>query len=234
MKESRPYQPFLLRVLHGLTGICSIAALLTAYWTYDTYDSRWFTLSLPKFPEIEGIHGTFGLYTLIVFPFFAIYAFRRGSRRLIQSDSLQKLARPGKPIFWYSLHRFANTIALFALAFAIYSGRMMDSEWLPKGELHHPWYYAHLISWVILTLCILFHLLLSAKVGGKPLLLSMLHRYSRDRDRPRLWPGKIAEWWSKFRAESAIVWLRSLDLYKILEMLILTAILAAWIVPLFK
>ncbi len=91
MKTNQPYQPLLLRILHGFTGIALIAAMVTAYWTYDTFDGRWLKLPLPEYREIESIHGTFGLYTLIIFPVFAIYAFRRGNKRLIQSDSLNKL-----------------------------------------------------------------------------------------------------------------------------------------------
>jgi len=52
---------------------------------------------------------------------------------------------------------------------------MMDEKWLPNGELDRPWYYAHLISWVIRVVCIALHLLINAKVGGLPLLLSMLN-----------------------------------------------------------
>ncbi len=148
--------------------------MVTAYWTYDTFDGRWLKLPLPEYREIESIHGTFGLYTLIIFPVFAIYAFRRGNKRLIQSDSLNKLTQFGKPIWWYSLHRLVNTLILFALTFALYSGRMMDSKWLPEGELNHFWYYAHLLSWLIMAVCLILHLLMTAKVGGVPLLLSIL------------------------------------------------------------
>ncbi|MDJ0585680.1 MAG: cytochrome b/b6 domain-containing protein, partial [Microcystis sp. M49636_WE2] len=41
MKTNQPYQPLLLRILHGFTGIALIAAMVTAYWTYDTFDGRW-------------------------------------------------------------------------------------------------------------------------------------------------------------------------------------------------
>jgi hypothetical protein len=53
-----PYQPLLLRILHGLIGLTAIAAIVTAFWTYNTYDGRWGKIPLPKFSEIEGIHGT--------------------------------------------------------------------------------------------------------------------------------------------------------------------------------
>jgi hypothetical protein len=103
MKTNQPYQPLLLRILHGFTGIVLIAAMVTAYWTYDTFDGRWLKLPLPEYGEIESIHGTFGLYTLIIFPIFAIYAFRRGNKRLIQSDSLNKLTQFGalRYLLWF-------------------------------------------------------------------------------------------------------------------------------------
>lgn len=153
-KFSKPYQPFLLRILHGLTGLFAIAAMITAFWTYDTYDGRWGRIPLPKFAEIEGIHGTFDLWTLLIFPFFVVYAFNRGQRRLIQSNSFNKLIQLGQPIWWYTLHRIVNTLSIVALTFAVFSGKMMSEKWLPQGELNHFWYYAHLISWLILVIAI--------------------------------------------------------------------------------
>ena len=46
-KFSQPYQPLLLRILHGLIGLFTIAAVITAYWTYDVYDGRWGSITLP-------------------------------------------------------------------------------------------------------------------------------------------------------------------------------------------
>jgi hypothetical protein len=234
MKVNQPYQPLLLRILHGLTGIVLIAAMVTAYWTYDTFDGRWLKLPLPEYREIESIHGTFGLYTLIIFPIFAIYAFRSGNKRLMQSDSLNKLTQFGKPIWWYSLHRLVNTLALFALTFALYSGRMMDSEWLPRGELNHFWYYAHLISWLIMAACLILHLLMSAKVGGIPLLLSIIQWRFREQDSPKLWLSQMRQWWLNLSLTDIGKWWQSPNLYKVLETLILLAILGAWIIPLFN
>jgi hypothetical protein len=208
--------------------------MITAYWTYDTFDGRWLKLPLPEYREIESIHGTFGLYTLIIFPVFAIYAFRRGNKRLMQSDSINKLTQFGKPIWWYSLHRLVNTLALFALTFALYSGRMMDSAWLPRGELNHFWYYTHLISWLIMAVCLILHLLMSAKVGGIPLLLSIIQRRVRKQDSPKLWLSQMRQWWLNMRLAAIGQWLQSLNLYKVLETFILLAIIGAWIIPLFN
>lgn len=228
----KPYQPLLLRILHGLTGLNAIAALLTAFWTYDTYDGRWGRIFLPRFEEIEGIHGTFGLFTLLIFPFFIIYAFRPGKRRLLQANSLTKLTAVGKPIWWYTLHQLTNTIMLVALTFALFSGKMMDEKWLPNGELNHNWYYAHLVSWLVLFFCIALHLLMSAKVGGSPLLMSMLHWQFREQDNPRKWREHILNWWENFRLISLADWLKSN--FNVGEAIFLFSLVAAWIISLLK
>lgn len=231
MKPTQPYQPLLFRILHGLTGLFAIAAMVTAFWTYDTYDGRWGRIPLPSYDAIEGIHGTFGLYTLLIFPAFVLYAFHRGYKRLIQPDFLAKLTRIGQPIWWYTLNRFTNTLALLALTFALFSGKMMDETWLPEGELNHAWYYAHLISWGIMVLAIALHLLINAKVGGTALLQSVLHWKFRDRDSPSLWSSHLAQWRSDFRL---IKTRSSVSPLMVLEGAILISLIAAWILPLFK
>ncbi len=233
MKPSQPYQPFLLRVLHGLTGLFLIAAILTAFWTYNTYDGRWGRIPLPSYREIEGIHGTFGLYTLLIFPAFVLYAFRQGQRRLVQPDSLAKLSQLGKPIWWYTLNRLTNTFTLLALTFALFSGKMMDDTWLPKGELNHAWYYAHLTAWVIMVIAIALHLLMNAKVGGAPLLLSMLNWKFREQDSPKLWPSYLSQWRLRVQQGSWVTWFSPHPLIG-LETAILLSLIAAWIISLFK
>lgn len=234
MKLAQPYQPLLLRILHGLTGLFLVSAILTAFWTYDTYDGRWGRIPLPDYRDIEGLHGTFGLYTLLVFPAFVLYAFHRGHKRLIQPDSLATLAQVGKPIWWYTLNRFTNTFVLVALTLALLSGKMMDETWLPKGELNHAWYYAHLIAWVIMVVAIALHLLMNAKVGGAPLLNSMLNWQFRDKDSPSLWAAHLSQWWLSLQQGSWSNWFPSSRTLMWLEMAILFSIIAAWIIPLFK
>jgi hypothetical protein len=233
-KFSQPYQPLLLRILHGLTGLFAIAAIATAYWTYDVYDGRWGRIPLPKFTAIEGIHGTFGLWTLLIFPLFVIYAFNRGQRRLIQPDSLAKLTQFGKPIWWFSLHRSVNTLCILAVTFAVFSGKMMDEKWLPKGELNHTWYYAHLIAWSILVVAIALHFLMSIKVGGIPLILSMLHGKIRSQDSPLLWREHIINWRNNSAQMIIQRWLSSISLLKIIEIFVLVTIVLAWMISLIK
>lgn len=231
---SRPYQPFLLRVLHGVTGLCLLAAILSAYWTYDTYDRRWGGLSLPTWREIEGIHGTFGLWTLLIFPAFLLYACHRGQKRLAQPDSFRQLAQMGKPIWWYTLNRLMNTLALLALTFALFSGKMMDETWLPKGELQHGWYYAHLISWVVMVAVIALHLLINAKVGGSPLLLSMLTWQFREKDSPARWPSHLSQWWLEVQQGAWVSWFQPMTAPIALEIIILCSLVLGWILPVFK
>jgi len=233
-KYSQPYQPLLLRILHGLTGFFAILAIITAFWTYDTYDGRWGRIPLPEFTEIEGIHGTFGLWTLLIFPLFVVYAFHRGQNRLIQSDSLTKLTQFGQPIWWYTLHRLVNTLSILALTFAVFSGKMMSEKWLPQGELNHRWYYAHLISWLVLVTCIALHLLMSIKVGSLPLILSMINWRFRSKDSPTLWRKNFDNWRDNFDITTIKQWLSSQDLLKFIEIFVLITIVSAWIISFIK
>ena len=236
MKPTIPYQPLLLRLLHGLTGLFLVLAILSAFWTYNTYDGRWGTVSwLPTYKAIEGVHGTFGLYTLLIFPGFVFYAFNRGKHRLGQPKSLTKLTHQiGKPVWWHALSRFVNTLTLVALTFALFSGKMMDEKWLPNGELEHFWYYGHLVSWAVMVVAISLHLLMNAKVGGAPFLLSMLTWKFRAQDSPRLWKNHIIAWWSNFRPGPWSNWAALLTTRPKLEVAIWISLMAAWLISLSK
>jgi hypothetical protein len=236
MPSAQPYQPLLLRILHGLTGISTILAIVTAAWTFDTYDARWINLPWPHLPAIEGIHGTFGLYALLLFPLLVLYSFRQGHRRLAQSATVATLTKqsPSHPLWWYALHRCTNTLMLLALTWSLFSGKMMSSEWLPKGELAHFWYYAHLTGWLSLICSLGLHVLMAAKVGGVPLLRSMLTWRFRSVDHPRLWPRQMTETCQQIQLKTLKGWLRWVQTFKLLEAIILLILVAGWIIPLFK
>lgn len=192
MPQSQPYQPSLLRFLHGINALIALLAIITSFWVYNTYDGRFGQLPLPQIDDIIGIHGTFGKTLLFaVMPAFALYSFHIGQKRLIQSDSFQKLSQLGKPIGWYSLHRIINTTMLLAVTFSLVSGSMVKEEWLPAGELNHTWYSLHLIGWVVLVFCLAIHLLMSAKVGGWSFLVSIFSLKSRSNDSPASWIKQI-------------------------------------------
>lgn len=228
----QPYQPLLLRLLHGITGIATIAAILTAYWTYDTFDRRWGHF-LPEFKDIEGIHGTFGVFSIVMLPLLLIYACHRGARRLIQPDTIAQLQHLDRPIGRYSLHRLINTLSLIALAFAVFSGKMMDETWLPKGELTHFWYSAHLVSWVILIICIAAHTLTAARVGGVPLLQSIWRWSYRPADSPTRWVDQVRHWWQGLTIVT-LEWQRLPSMLQILEGVILVSVALGWLLPVFK
>lgn len=192
MPQSRPYQPLLLRLLHGLNAAIALLAILTAFLVYNTYDGRLGKVPVARIADIIGIHGTFGKMLLLgVMPAFALYSFHAGQKRLVQPDSFGKLTQLGKPIWWYSLHRIVNTLMLLALTWAIASGSMVKEEWLPAGELTQLWYYLHASGWVVLVFCLAMHLLMSAKVGGLPLILSMFDAAYHPKDSPAGWWQKI-------------------------------------------
>jgi thiosulfate reductase cytochrome b subunit len=230
MTRSAPYQPLFLRIIHGVNGILVIAAIITGFLVYNTFDKRFGSIPIPKIDPIQGIHGTAGLFFLLLLPAFALYSFHAGERRLLQPDSIQRLSQFNKPIWWVSLQRLANTLMLIASVLAVVSGRMMKEEWLPVGELDHIWYYFHLTAWVIMVCCLAIHLLMSAKVGGAPLLLSMFSWQFRPED------SRLRGWWGNFPnnlSEKFNQLMQSNLVLRIIEVFVLLGIIAAFVLPLF-
>jgi Prokaryotic cytochrome b561 len=199
MPRSKPYQPLLLRLLHGVNALLVIGAVITGFLVYDSWDGRFGKLALTKANrDLIDIHGTFGFFIFfIALPIFVIYCFTAGKSRLIQGDTLAKLSEVGKPIWWYTLQRIANTAMLLAGILAVISGKFQDENWLPNGELNHVWYYAHLIAWAIVVFALAIHLLMSVKVGGLPLLLSMFDVKYRPEDSPKLWREKVTNFFRR-------------------------------------
>jgi hypothetical protein len=225
MSRSTPYQPLLLRILHGVIGILAIAAMITGFLVYNTFDGRFGKILIPRIDAIIDIHGTLAVFFLFVFPAIALYSFHAGNKRLLQQDSLQKLTEFGRPIWWVSLQRIANTLMLIASVFALISGRMMQEEWLPTGELNHSWYYLHLIAWVVMIFCLAIHVLMSSKVGGVPLLVSMFLLKVRAEDSPSHWLRSLRDWWGNFGIGNNL-------LLRVVEIMVLLGIVVAFILPL--
>lgn len=221
MSQPYPYQPVLLRLLHSAAALLTTLALISGFWVYNTYDKRWGSLTLPKLDDIQGIHGTIALTFLLFLPAFALYSFHLGARRLIQEQSFSQLKQIGKPVWWVSIHRFATTLMLLAATFAVVTGRMMKEEWLPAGEINHSWYLAHLTAWAVMFTSLALHLLMGAKVGGVPLLLSMLNWKIRDEDKPNSWFRGI-----NFNQSSLVL--------KIIESIVIGGIIAAFLLPIFN
>lgn len=220
MSQFRPYQPALLRILHGAAAILVILSLISGFWVYNTYDRRWGALPLPRLDAIQDIHGTIALTFFLLFPLFALYSFHIGDRRLTDRRSLQQLQRLGDPVGWVSLHRLTNTVMLLASTLAIVTGRMMKEAWLPAGDLDRLVYFGHLIAWACVFFCLMLHLLLSAKLGGVPLLISMFRWGLREGDAPRSWLQGI-----RWQPSSAVL--------KGIEIVTIAGIFIAAIAPLF-
>jgi Prokaryotic cytochrome b561 len=199
MPRTKPYQPLLLRLFHGVNALLIIGAAITGFLVYDSWDGRFGGLSLTKANRsLIDIHGTFGFFiSFVALPLFIIYCLKAGRNRLVQSGTLQQLTKVGKPAWWYALHRIANTALLIAALFAVVSGKFQDENWLPRGEVNHTWYYVHLIAWVVVVFAIATHLLMSIKVGGLPLLISMFDTQYRPEDNPKLWREKIVGWFRR-------------------------------------
>ncbi|MGK7956885.1 MAG: cytochrome b/b6 domain-containing protein [Crocosphaera sp.] len=234
MRIIRPYQPLLLRLVHGLTASFLILAMITAYWTYDVYDGRWGQIPLPKFEEIEGIHGTFGLWTLLVFPTLVFYAFHQGRKRLIQHNTFSNLTDLKRKGWSYHLHRIINTLMLISLTFAVFTGKMMDEKWLPNGELYHGWYLAHLLSWVIMMFSLGYHLLMSAKIGGFPFFLSMFNWLYKPQDSPQHWQSYVINYFQNIKVSWIKQWWQTTFWIKWLELLIWMGLGMAWIISIIK
>jgi hypothetical protein len=221
MLRPHPYQPVLLRILHGIAAALLVLALISGFWVYNTYDKRWGSFVLPMIGDIQGIHGTIALTFLLFLPFFAFYSFHVGYRRLIQEQSFSQLKQIGQPVWWISVHRFANTLMLLAATFAVVTGRMMKEEWLPAGELYRQWYLAHLVAWACVFISLLLHMLMGAKVGGVPLLISMFNWKTRGEDRLLSWPQEV-----KIKHDGLVL--------KVLEGIVIGGIIMAFLLPVFN
>ncbi|AFZ22842.1 Cytochrome b(N-terminal)/b6/petB [Cylindrospermum stagnale PCC 7417] len=236
MSRSAPYQPLLLRILHGASGILVIGAIITGFLVYNTFDGRFGEIPLPKIEPIQDIHGTLGLFFLILLPVFALYSFHAGQKRLIQPDFLSQLTQVNRSIWWVSLQRFTNTFMLIAAVFAVISGRMMKEEWLPTGELYHIWYSLHLTAWMMMVCCLAIHLLFSTKVGGATLLLSMYSWKFRPEDHPNRWYSRCRTWLISLRANVGVSidnWIQNNLSLRIIEVIVLGGVIAAFLLPLF-
>ncbi len=198
--SSKPYQPLLLRLLHGLNGLVILLLALTGFWIYNTWDGRFGRLALPQADRLWiDIHGTLGVGFLFILVAFSGYSLTAGRHRLIQAHSLSDLTQVGKPVGWYALHRLTNTGMLGAAIFALVSGKLMDENWLPQGNLTSPLILIHLTAWAAIIAALALHLLMIARVGGIPLLLSIATFSYRPEDSPRSWPQQLKAWWQRWR-----------------------------------
>ena len=166
----RPYQPSLLRLLHGATALLVPLSWLTGLLVYSAYDGRFGRLPITFPGEWIDIHGTVGVLLWPLALLFALYAITVGRARLRQP---------------------ANALALLALALAVGSGKLMDEDWLRDGQLDHAVYAIHLLAWLLIALALALHVGAVLQRGGLPLARSMASLQLRPGDRPGNWFDQI-------------------------------------------
>ncbi len=167
---ARPYQPSLLRLLHGATAVLVPLAWLSGLLLYSNLDGRWGRLPWRIGGDWIDIHGSIGVLLWPVALLFALYAISLGRRRLDQP---------------------ANALALVALALAVGSGKSMQEDWLRQGQLDHWVYGLHLLAWLALALAVIGHVGAVLRRGGLPMAGSMASRRLQANDQPRHWLAQI-------------------------------------------
>lgn len=166
----RPYQPSLLRLLHGATALLAIGAWITGFLVYNRFDGRWGRLPLALSGDWIDIHGSVAVGLWPVALLFALYAVTLGR---------QRLRHP------------ANALVLLALILAVGSGKLMQEDWLEDGELGHAVYAVHLLAWLVVAGGVTSHVGSVLVRGGRPLATSMMSLAVRPRDQPRDWFAQI-------------------------------------------
>lgn len=166
----RPYQPSLLRLLHGATALLVPLSWLTGLLVVSTDDGRFGRLPFTLPGEWIDIHGTVGVVLWPIALLFALYALTAGRSRLRQP---------------------ANALALVALVLAVGSGKLMDEDWLRDGQLDHLVYSVHLLAWLLIALAVTLHVAGVLQRGGFPLASSMASVQLRPGDLPGNWVDQI-------------------------------------------
>lgn len=167
---ARPYQPSLLRLLHGGTALLVLGCWLSGLFVYSRYDGRWGRLPFTPAGDWIDIHGLIGVGLLVLALPFVGYAFTLGRSRL---------------------RRLTNSLTLAVLAVALGTGKLMEEDWLREGQLDHVVYALHLLGWLLIVLAVLVHVGDSLRLGGWPLLNSMASPALKKGDLPGDWPAQV-------------------------------------------
>jgi hypothetical protein len=164
-----PYQPSLLRLLHGCIALLVPLAWLSGLVVFSNHDGRWFRL--PTLPgDWIDIHGTVGVLLWPLAVLFALYALSAGRSRLRQP---------------------ANAAALIGLMLAIGSGKLMQEDWLRTGQLDAFPYHLHLLAWLLISGAVIWHGAAVLRRGGWRFARSMVQLQVRENDGPRSWPRQL-------------------------------------------
>jgi hypothetical protein len=173
MASATPYQPSLLRLLHGAMVLLVPLAWLSGFVVYSNHDGRWGRLALVIPGDWIDIHGTIGVLLWPLALLFTLYALSLGRSRL---------------------NTPAHAGALLALALAVGSGKLMDENWLRTSQLDHLVLNLHLTAWLVIAGAVTWHLVTVLQRGGLALASSMLQRQVRASDQPRQWPAQVKAW----------------------------------------
>ncbi len=212
-----PYQPSLLRLIHGVTGLLVLLLAISGYWLYNQFDGRWGKLTiLPSSNSMIGFHCLLGSKYMLVLPVLLLYSVTLGRRKLIQPNTLASITADRPTILdanqsatqatksakshqqalkrhWFGWGQVINTLMLLATGLAWISGKYMNDTWLINQDFNHWPYWLHLASWLMIGVGIGLHVLTHFKVGGIPLLLSIYKPAMRKHDRPQDWFRQITQ-----------------------------------------
>lgn len=166
----RPYQPSLLRLLHGAMALLVPLAWLSGLIVYTKHDGRFGGLNWRPAGDWIDWHGTIGVFLWPLALLFGLYALSLGRARL---------------------HQAANATALLALALAVGSGKLMNEDWLRAGQFDHLVYSVHLLAWLLLAIAVSWHVAAILNRGGVPLARSMFQLKLRRNDLPRDWVAQV-------------------------------------------
>jgi hypothetical protein len=165
-----PYQPSLLRLLHGVTALLVGIAWITGLLLLGCFDGRWGRFPFQLDGEWIELHGQIGFVLALVLLLFVPYALTLGAGRL---------------------RRAANSLPLLALGLAVGSGLQMQTEWLVDHHTTPLPYALHLTAWFLLAVSVPLHVIGAVRRGGWPLATSMLSLQLKPLDAPSDWPGQL-------------------------------------------
>jgi hypothetical protein len=170
MGKVRPYQPSLLRLLHGAMALLVPLAWLSGLIVYSNHDGRFGRLPWQPAGDWIDLHGTVGVFLWPLALLFGLYALTLGRARLNQA---------------------AHATALLALALAVATGELMNEDWLRTGQLDHVVYNLHLLAWLLVAAAVSWHVATILIRGGTPLARSMFQLKLHSNDLPRDWVSQV-------------------------------------------
>jgi len=165
-----PYQPSLLRVLHGAAALLVGLAWVTGLVLLGGLDGRFGRLPFAADGDWIELHGHLGVVLALVLLLFGAYATTLGASRL---------------------RRIGNLLPLLALVLAVGSGLLMEEDWLVDQRQIAPIYGVHLTAWLLLALTVPAHLVATLRRGGWPLTMSIWSLRLHPNDGPAHWPAQV-------------------------------------------